>query len=69
MGWRLEYRSLSTLGFLTFTGVMLLLYFETLGNLLDTSLFYLGAGIVLLAGAIIIPKLARRTRKAGEAAS
>ena len=69
MGWRLEYRALSTLGFLAFSGVMLLLYFETLGSLLGTSLFYLGAGILLLIGAIVIPKLARRTRKAGEAAS
>lgn len=72
MGWRLEYRALSTLGFLGFSAVMLLLYFETLGNLLDTSLFYLGAGILLLLGAVIIPRLARRNRtrgKDGEAAS
>ena len=67
MGWRLEFRSLSTLGFLGFSGVMLLIYFETLGNLLDTSLFYLGAGVLLLAGAILIPRFMRKPTDQGEA--
>lgn len=71
MGWRLEYRALSTLGFLGFSGVMLLLYFETLGSLLDTSLFYLGAGVLLLLGAVVIPRFMRRRGLAnsGEGAS
>lgn len=60
MGWRLEYRALSTWGFIGFTLVMLLIYFRTLGSLIDTSIFYLGAGVLLVAGAIIIPRLARR---------
>ncbi len=68
MGWRLEYRPLSTLGFLGFAGVMLLLYFKTLGTLLDTSLFYLGAGILLLLGAIFVPRLIGR-RSGKEVAS
>ncbi|MGB7335291.1 MAG: DUF2157 domain-containing protein [Salaquimonas sp.] len=65
MGWRLDYKSLSTLGFFGFAGVMLLLYFKTLGTLLDTSLFYLGAGVLLLAGAIILPKFMGRSKNAG----
>lgn len=67
MGWRLEYRPLSTLGFFGFAGVMLLLYVETLGSLLDTSLFYLGAGVLLLAGAAILPRFMRKAGKQGGA--
>lgn len=65
MGWRLEYRAMSTLGFLGFSGVMLLIYFETLGNLLGTSLFYLGAGVLLLVGAFLIPKFMRKASGQG----
>lgn len=60
MGWRLEYRALSNLGFLGFAGVMLLIYFETVGSLIGTSAFYLGAGIVILLAAWFLPKLMRR---------
>ncbi len=67
MGWRIEYRPLSTLGFLGFASVMLLIYFQTLGNLLDTSLFYLGAGVLLLTGAAVLPRLMRR--KIGQGAA
>lgn len=60
MGWRLEYRPLAALGFLGFGIVMLVIYFETLGTLLGTSVFYLVAGVVLLAGVIIVPRLTRK---------
>jgi uncharacterized membrane protein len=46
---------------------MLLLYVETLGSLLDTSLFYLGAGVLLLAGAVVIPRFMRKRAVQGEA--
>lgn len=61
MGWRIGHKSLSTLGFIGFSAVMLLIYFRTLGNLLDTSLFYLGAGVLMLAGAWFIPRFARKS--------
>ena len=67
MGWRLQYRPLSTLGFFGFAGVMLLLYFETLGSLLDTSLFYLGAGVLLLVAAMVIPRFMRKRTEEGAA--
>lgn len=51
MGWRLSARSLRTIGFLGFGGAMLLIYAETIGTLIGTSLFYIGAGAVLLVGA------------------
>jgi uncharacterized membrane protein len=60
MGWRLEYRALSTFGFIGFSCVMLLIYFMTVGTLIGTSGFYLGAGLLLLLGALVLPKLLRR---------
>jgi uncharacterized membrane protein len=62
MGWRLEYRALSTFGFNAFAAVLLLFYVDTLSSLLDSSLFYFGAGILLVAGAIIIPRFAKANR-------
>lgn len=59
MGWRLENRPIAALGFCAFGGAMLLIYFETVGTLLGTSVFYLVAGVVLLGGVFIIPRLTR----------
>ncbi|MDA9008879.1 DUF2157 domain-containing protein [Alphaproteobacteria bacterium] len=60
MGWRLEYRSLTVIGFIGFTAVMILIYFVTVGTLIGTSVFYLGAGVILLAGAVILPKVLKK---------
>lgn len=60
MGWRLEYRSLTVIGFIGFTAVMILIYFVTVGTLIGTSAFYLGAGVILLAGAVILPKVLKK---------
>lgn len=60
MGWRLEYRPLSVIGFLGFALVMLIFYFKTMGSLMDTSLFYFGAGILLVAGAVVLPKVLKK---------
>lgn len=60
MGWRLAYRPLTVLGFLGFGGVLLLIYFETIGTLLGTSVFYLVAGGTLLACVVAGPRLMRR---------
>ena len=61
MGWRLEYRPVTVLGFLGFAGVMTLIYFTTIGTLLGTSAFYLGAGILLLLGVFLVPRLMRKS--------
>ena len=64
MGWRIAYRPIAVLGFIAFGLVMLLIYFETVGTLLGTSAFYLVAGVLLLAGVFLVPRL---TRTAGDA--
>lgn len=59
MGWRIEYRPIAVLGFIAFGLMMLWIYFETIGTLLGTSVFYAIAGMLLLAGVFIIPRLTR----------
>lgn len=51
MGWRLDIRALRALGLVGFILSMMLIYAETLGSLIGTAGFYLGAGLILLAGA------------------
>ena len=36
-------------------------YFETIGTLLGTSVFYAVAGVLMLAGVFIVPRLTRTT--------
>lgn len=60
MGWRLEYRPYSVIGFLGFAIAMLIIYFKTMGSLMDTSLFYFGAGLILVIGAIVLPKALKK---------
>lgn len=57
MGWRLEYRPITTLGFIGFAVMMVTIYFSTIGTLIGTSAFYLGAGVLLLAGVFLVPRL------------
>lgn len=57
MGWRLDLRALRILGMVGFVIALLSIYFETLGGLLGTSMFYAGAGVIMLLGAIISAKL------------
>ena len=59
MGWRIEYRPITVLGFISFGLMMLWIYFETIGTLLGTSVFYAVAGVLLLAGVFIIPRFTR----------
>ncbi|KNG94348.1 DUF2157 domain-containing protein [Pseudaestuariivita atlantica] len=60
IGHRLDSTLLRVLGAVWFAGMMLTIYAKTLGDLLGTSLFYLGAGALLLAGAFIATRLGRR---------
>ena len=60
MGWRLDYRPIVVLGFIGFGALLLIIYFETIGTLLGTAAFYLVAGVTLLTGVILVPRLTRR---------
>ncbi len=60
MGWRLDYRPISTLGFVGFAAVMTTIYFSTIGTLIGTSAFYIGAGVLLLLGVFVMPRLMRK---------
>lgn len=57
MGWRMEYRPITFLGFLGFALMMITIYFITIGTLIGSSAFYLGAGLLLLLGVYLAPKL------------
>lgn len=59
MGWRLESRRINILGFVAFSGLMLQIYFLHVGSLINTSLFYLGVGAMLVIGAVLIPRIMR----------
>ncbi|MDR6263733.1 DUF2157 domain-containing protein [Roseobacter sp. N2S] len=59
MGWRLENRPIAVGGFVAFGNAMLVIYFETVGTLLGTSMFYLAAGVLLLAGVFVVPRMTR----------
>jgi uncharacterized membrane protein len=60
MGWRLEYISLTVIGFIAFAAAMILIYFVTVGTLLGTAAFYLGAGVILLVSAVVVPRILKK---------
>jgi len=64
MGWRLDQRSLRAIGMGGFVLALLLIYGETVGSLIGTSGFYLGAGVTLLAGAWVATRLDPKRGKA-----
>ena len=68
MGTRQDSRSITRLGYLGFIATMLLIYAEAAGGLLGTSIFYIMAGLLLVVGALIAPKVAGNAEKSGEAA-
>ena len=57
MGWRLDLRSLRAIGMGGFILALLVIYGETVGSLIGTSGFYLGAGLILLGGAWVATRL------------
>ena len=65
MGWRIESLPVRVIGMGGFLVGLLTIYGETLGSLIGTAGFYLGAGLVLLAGAW----LSTRLHRTGEGAS
>ena len=52
MGARQEISLVTRLGYLLFTGLMLIIYFQTTGTLLGTAGFYLMTGLVLVLGSV-----------------
>lgn len=58
MGRRIEKPPVSWLGYIGFAATMLAIYFEAAEGLLSTSAFYFGAGLLLLTGTWLAPKIA-----------
>ena len=69
MGGRQAIPSVSRIGYAAFAAVMLLIYFRTAGSLLGTSGFYFATGLLLVLGAIFLPRLLRRNTSSDEATS
>ena len=59
MGSRQDIPGVTRLGYFAFALIMLLIYFRTAGTLLGASGFYLTAGVLLVVGALILPRLFR----------
>lgn len=57
MGWRLDQRALRVIGMTGFVLALLMIYGVTVGTLIGTSGFYLGAGVILLGGAWVASRL------------
>ncbi len=68
MGARQDIPAVTRLGYFGFVLIMLLIYFRTAQSLLGTTGFYLTAGILMVAGAIFLPKLFRAKKTEQEAA-
>ncbi|MFU8863623.1 MAG: DUF2157 domain-containing protein [Rhodobacterales bacterium] len=62
MGWRLDQRGLRIIGMFGFVMALLLIYAVTVGTLIGTSGFYLGAGVILLGGAWLATRLDPKRR-------
>ena len=69
MGERQDIPSVIRLGYLAFGLVMLLIYFRTVGSLLDTTAFYLISGVLLVLGAIFVPRIFKLIRSDKEVTS
>jgi len=57
MARRIGMPRLLPIGYLGFAAVMLTIYLEAAEGLLGTSVFYFGAGVLLLAGTWLLPKV------------
>ena len=68
MGARQDIPAVTRLGYVGFAMIMLLIYFRTAGTLLGTTGFYLTAGVLMVLGAIFLPKLFRSKPANQEAA-
>ncbi|MGI9372272.1 MAG: DUF2157 domain-containing protein [Hyphomicrobiales bacterium] len=60
-GWREHIRVITILGYIAFGVELLYIYFETFGTLLNTAIFYLIAGALLLALALGFTRLEQKS--------
>jgi uncharacterized membrane protein len=60
-GWQRGNKLVTALGYITFGVELLYIYFRTFGTLLDTALFYLIAGVLLVAMGFAFARLERRS--------
>jgi uncharacterized membrane protein len=60
MGGRQGWGGVTGLGYIAFAVTMFVIYTVAAHGLLGTSFFYLGAGALLLAGALVLPRIASR---------
>jgi uncharacterized membrane protein len=65
-GWHTQHKAILWLGYAGFSAVVLALYFETIGTLLGTSLFFLIAGLIVIALSWLAYRLHTRAAAAGE---
>ena len=65
MGTRQESVGVTRLGYIGFIGALLLIYVEAAGGLLGTSLFYMVAGVMLVGGAVLAPRISGGKRVKG----
>lgn len=63
MGERQDIAAVTRLGYLAFTMIMVLIYFRTVGSLIGTAGFYLVSGLLLVLGAILVPRIFKALRK------
>ena len=66
LGRRQEIPTATYLGYVLFTGLMLVIYFRAAGTILGTAGFYLLTGLVMVLGSIFLPRLLRLLRALGE---
>lgn len=55
-----DYRFAVNFGFVAFGAEVLWLYFETMGGLLNTAIFFALGGVLLIVGAIVMERMRRR---------
>lgn len=55
-----DYRFAVNFGFVAFGAEVLYLYFETMGTLLDTAIFFALGGVLLIVGSIVMERMRRR---------
>ncbi len=65
-GNRTHSRSAATFGLIAFAAEVLYLYFVTFGTLLDTALFFLVGGVLMIGLAAVLVRLQRRLRPGGQ---
>ena len=67
MGDRQEVAGVLRLGYIGFAAVLLMVYIRTVGSLMGGTIFYAVSGVLMVSGAIFLPRLLRNRNKDEEA--